>query len=88
MNANITSYMTSLHLMTPEKLPVCLVLNVKHTNFYWFSFYLHVKMAMGSGGLMDKVSASQSQDHGFDPHMGHDHNSSYDTSSGWFQEAD
>ena len=26
-----------------------------------------------SGGLMDKVSALQPQDHGFEPHMGHDH---------------
>ena len=36
---------------------------------------------------MDKVSASQSQDSGFEPHMGHDHDSSYDTSTGCFQEA-
>ena len=41
-----------------------------------------------SGGLMDKVSASQPQNHGFEPHTGHDHDSSYDTSTGWFQEAD
>ena len=38
----------------------------------------------GSDGLMDKVSASQLQDHGFEPHKGHDHDSSYDTSTGWF----
>ena len=30
----------------------------------------------GSGGLMEN------------PHMGHDHDSSYDTSTGWLQEAD
>ena len=36
----------------------------------------------------DKVSASQPWDHGFEPHMGHDHVSSYDTSTCWFQEAD
>ena len=42
----------------------------------------------GSGGLMGKVSASQPQDHGFEPHTGHDHDFSYDTSTGWFQEAD
>ena len=37
---------------------------------------------LGSGDLMDKVSASQTRDRGFD------HDSSYDTSIGWFQEAD
>ena len=42
----------------------------------------------GSNGLMDKVSVSQSRDCGFEPHTGHDHDSSYDTSTGWFQEAD
>ena len=42
----------------------------------------------GSGGQMDKVSASQPWDRGFKPHMGHDHDSSHDTSTGWFQEAD
>ena len=41
-----------------------------------------------SGGLMDKVSASQTRDRGLEPHTGHDHDSSYDTSSGWFQETD
>ena len=34
---------------------------------------------------MDNWSASQHWHHGLDPHMGHDHNSSYDTSTGWFQ---
>ena len=33
---------------------------------------------------MDKVSASQPGDSGFKPHTGHDHDSSYDTSTGWF----
>ena len=42
----------------------------------------------GSDGLMDRVSASQHRDRAFEPHTGHDHGSSYDTSSGWFQEAD
>ena len=37
---------------------------------------------------MDKVSALQPQDRGFVPHTAHDHDSSYDTSTGWFQEAD
>ena len=37
---------------------------------------------------MDKVSASQLRYHWFEPHTGHDHNSLYDTSTGWFQEAD
>ena len=32
---------------------------------------------------MNKISASQPQDH-----EGHDHDSSYDTCTGWFQEAD
>ena len=39
----------------------------------------------GSGGLMDQVSASQPRDHGFEPHIGHDHDSIYDTSTVWFQ---
>ena len=42
----------------------------------------------GSGGLMDKVSASQPRDRGFETHTGHDHDSSYDTITGWFQEED
>ena len=46
------------------------------------------KLLKGSGGLMDKVSATQPQDHGFEPHTSHDHGSSYYTSTGWFQEAD
>ena len=33
---------------------------------------------------MDKVSAGW----GFEHHMGHNRESSYDTSVGWFQEAD
>ena len=37
---------------------------------------------------MDKVSASQPLNRGFELHMDHDHDSSYDTSTGWFQEAD
>ena len=37
---------------------------------------------------MDKVSASQPWDRGFEPHMGHDPDFSYDTSTGWFKEAD
>ena len=34
---------------------------------------------------MDKVSGSQPRDRGFEPH---DLDSSYATSTGWFQEAD
>ena len=41
-----------------------------------------------SGGVMVKVSASQPRDPGFEPHTGHDHDSSYDTSTGWFEEED
>ena len=40
---------------------------------------------------MNNVSASQPRDRGFEPHTCHDHDdhdSSYDTSTGWFQEAD
>ena len=37
---------------------------------------------MGSGSLMNKVSASQPRDRGFEPLTGHEHNSSYDTSTG------
>ena len=37
---------------------------------------------------MDKVSASQPRDRGFVSHTGHDHDFSYDTSTGWFQKAD
>ena len=37
---------------------------------------------------MDKVSASQLLDRGFEPHTGHEHDSLYDASTGWFQEAD
>ena len=36
---------------------------------------------------MDKVSASQPRDPRFERHTGEDHDSSYDTSTGWFQEA-
>ena len=37
---------------------------------------------------MEKVSATQPGDRGFELHKGQDHDSSYDTSTGWFQEAD
>ena len=37
---------------------------------------------------MDKASVSQPRGRGFDTHTGHDYDSSYDTSTGWFQEAD
>ena len=42
----------------------------------------------GSGVLIDKVYASQHQDRGFEPHTSHQQDSSYDTSTGWFHEAD
>ena len=41
-----------------------------------------------SGGLIDKMSDSLPWDCGFEHHTGRDHDSSYDTSTGWFQEAD
>ena len=37
---------------------------------------------------MYQVFASQPQDCGFEPHMGHDHDSLNDTSTGWFHEVD
>ena len=40
------------------------------------------------GSLMDNVSASQPRDCRFEPHTGQDNDSSYDTITGWFQEAD
>ena len=42
----------------------------------------------GSDGLMAKVSASQPRNPGFESHTDHDHESSYDTNSGWFKEED
>ena len=44
-----------------------------------------VKMNKVSGGLMDKVSASQTQDCGIKPYTGNNHDSSNYTSTGWFQ---
>ena len=41
-----------------------------------------------SSGLMDKVSTSQPRDRGFKPQTGHDHDTSYDTSTGCLQETD
>ena len=40
-----------------------------------------------SGGLMVKVSASQPQDRGLDPHTDDDHDSLYDTSTGCVPES-
>ena len=37
---------------------------------------------------MDNVSALQPWDCVVELHTGHNHDSSYDTSTGWFQEAD
>ena len=39
---------------------------------------------------MGKVFASQPRYYGLEPqsHTGHDHDSSYDTSTGWFEETD
>ena len=47
-----------------------------------------VKSVKGNGCVMAKVSASPPRDRGFEPQMGHDHDSSFGTSTGWFQEAD
>ena len=40
------------------------------------------ELKKGNSGLMDKVSVSQPWDRWFEPHMGHDHDTSYDTSTG------
>ena len=37
---------------------------------------------------MDKVSAMQPPVRGFEPQMGHNHDSLYDNSTGWFHEVD
>ena len=37
---------------------------------------------------MDKVFNLQPQDRGFEPYTGHDHDSSYDIRTGWFQQAE
>ena len=52
------------------------------------AFHLKMTASKGSYGMMDKASASQPWDHGFEPHTGHDHDFSYDTCTDWFQEAD
>ena len=46
------------------------------------NFHAQENNGKGSDGLMDKVSASQPRDRGFEPHTGHDHDFSYDTSTG------
>ena len=53
-----------------------------------WNIHTNTKGHKSSDGLMDKVSASQPRNRVFEPHTGHDHNSSSDTSTGWFQEAD
>ena len=53
---------------------------------YWCS--LDGLVLQHQGYKVDKVSASQPRDRGFESHSDHDHDSSYDTSTGWFQEAD
>ena len=42
----------------------------------------------GSGDLKYNVSASQPRERGVGPYTDHDHDSSYDISTGWFQESD
>ena len=67
---------------------VFLIMQLPHQS-YKISIYMYYQMFVkGSGCLMDKVSASQSRDRGFEPHTGHDHDSLDDTSTGGFQEAD
>ena len=45
------------------------------------------KILKESDDFTDYVPASQHRDRGFEHHTGHDHHSSYDTSTGGFQEA-
>ena len=47
-----------------------------------------IKVPKGRVGLMDKVSASQTRDRGFEDCTGYDQDSSNDTCTGLFQEAD
>ena len=54
---------------------------------YWYTRPTK-KEVKGIGGLIYKVSASQPLGRGFEPHTCHDHDSSYDTRTGWFQETD
>jgi hypothetical protein len=53
--------------------------SVKHS----FKIETTVSRFYGSGGLVVKVSASQPRDHEFVDYSGHDHVSSYCTSTGW-----
>ena len=52
------------------------------------TFKSNIVMFKGSFGIMNQVFALQPRDCGFEPHTSHDHDSSSDTSTGWFQEAD
>ena len=41
----------------------------------------------GVHGCVVKLSATQPKGRGFEPYIGHDHDSSYNSSTGWCQEA-
>ena len=56
--------------------------------FYYYYYYYYRSGLIWSVGLMVEVSASQPRNRGFEPHTGHDHDSSYETSTGWFHEMD
>ena len=55
---------------------------------YKYSKYMEIHVLRYNLNRDRKVSALQHRDHGFESDTGHDHDSSYDTSTGWFQEAD
>ena len=45
-----------------------------------------ISLNKGADGQMNKVSASQPWDPGFEPLTGHNHDSPYGNSTGWYQE--
>ena len=53
-----------------------------------FAFFVNYQVIKVSRGPMVKVSAWEPEYRGLEHHTGHDHDSPYDTSTGWFQEAD
>ena len=69
-------------MMAPDRWPLVLL-------FMFDLLVIYYRITLkGSDGLMDKVSAPQPRDRGFEPYTGHDQDSSWDTSTGWFQAAD
>ena len=53
-------------------------------HFNYYIYLLPYYIYKGSGDLMVKMAISHPRDRRFEPHTGHDRDSSYDTSTGWF----